>query len=94
MKAKKGNRQKDDDAFLMFAFVIVILMAGFPVAFALAGGALLFAAIGAMAGVFDASLLSGIPSRIYGVMTNETLIAVPLFVFMGAVLEQGKIAAR
>ncbi|MGI9337096.1 MAG: TRAP transporter large permease [Gammaproteobacteria bacterium] len=80
--------------FLMFAFVIAVLMAGFPVAFALAGGALIFAAIGAMAGIFDASLLSGIPSRIYGVMTNETLIAVPLFVFMGTVLEQGKIAER
>lgn len=80
--------------FLMFGFVIIVLMAGFPVAFALAGGALIFAFFGALAGVFDASLLSGIPSRIYGVMTNETLIAVPLFVFMGAVLEEGKIAER
>ena len=80
--------------FLMFAFVIAVLMGGFPVAFALAGGALIFAGIGTMGGVFDASLLAGIPSRIYGVMTNETLIAVPLFVFMGTVLEQGKIAER
>ncbi len=80
--------------FLMFVFVIAVLMSGFPVAFALAGGALLFAAAGYALGFFDPSFLSGIPSRIYGVMTNETLIAVPLFVFMGVVLERGKISER
>ena len=74
----------------MFVFVIAILMAGFPVAFGLAGGALLFAAVGYAAGLFDSSFLGAIPARIYGIMTNETLLAVPLFVFMGVVLERGK----
>ena len=78
--------------FLMFVFVIAILMAGFPVAFGLAGGALLFAAVGYAAGLFDSSFLGAIPARIYGIMTNETLLAVPLFVFMGVVLERGKIS--
>lgn len=76
----------------MLALVGVLLMTGFPVAFALAGGALLAAAAGGAAGVFDASYLGAIPSRLYGIMTNETLIAVPLFVFMGVVLERGKIS--
>ena len=76
----------------MFVFVIAILMAGFPVAFGLAGGALLFAAVGYAAGLFDSSFLGAIPARIYGIMTNETLLAVPLFVFMGVVLERGKIS--
>ena len=78
--------------FLMFLFIIIVLMSGFPVAFGLAGGALLFAAIGYAAGLFDSSFLGAIPSRIYGIMTNETLIAVPLFVFMGVILERSKIS--
>ena len=80
--------------FLMFAFVIAVLMTGFPVAFALSGGALLFALGGYMTGVFDATFLGAIPSRLYGVMTNEVLIAVPLFVFMGTLLERGKISEQ
>ena len=77
---------------LMFVFVISILMAGFPVAFSLAGGALIFAFFGYLTGAFDAAFLGAIPSRLYGVMTNETLIAVPLFVFMGTLLQRGKIS--
>ena len=80
--------------FLLFAFAIFILMAGFPVAFALAGSALFFAGVGYLAGVFDPSFLGAIPSRLYGVMTNEVLIAVPLFVFMGALLERGKVSEQ
>lgn len=79
-------------ALLLFAFVVGILMVGFPVAFGLAGGALIFAAVAAVAGVFDATILGAIPSRLYGIMTNETLIAVPLFVLMGTILQRGKIA--
>lgn len=79
-------------AFLMFFAVIVCLLAGYPVAFTLAGVALLFAGIGWLAGGFDVLLLDTIASRVYGVMTNETLIAVPLFVFMGVVLERSRIA--
>lgn len=79
-------------ALAMFATVILLLMAGYPVAFTLAGVALIFAAIGWVAGGFELLLLDTIASRVFGVMTNETLIAVPLFVFMGVVLERSKIA--
>ncbi len=68
------------------------LLAGFPVAFTLAGVALIFALIGIMTGIFDAAFLSAFPSRIFGIMSNETLIAVPVFVFMGVMLERSKLA--
>ena len=77
---------------LMFAAVCAVLLFGYPVAFSLAGTALLFAGIGTLTGGFDASMLTAFPSRIYGVMTNQTLIAVPLFVFMGVMLERSKVA--
>lgn len=77
---------------LMFLFVIAVLMTGFPVAFALAGGSLIFALISWQTGHLDAVLMGAIPERIYGIMRNETLIAVPLFVFMGVLLERGKIS--
>lgn len=77
----------------MFIAVCAALMLGYPVAFTLAGIALLFAGAGALAGVFDLNLLASYPDRIYsGTMTNATLIAVPLFVFMGVMLERSKIA--
>lgn len=78
--------------FLLFAFVVAILLLGYPVAFALAGGSLLFAFGGHLAGVFESAFLFAIPERVYGIMRNETLIAVPLFVFMGVALERGKIS--
>ena len=68
------------------------LLAGFPVAFTLAGVALIFALIGIMTGIFDPAFLGAFPSRIFGIMTNETLIAVPVFVFMGVMLERSKLA--
>jgi len=68
------------------------LLAGFPVAFTLAGVALIFALIGIMTGIFDPSFMSAFPSRIFGIMSNETLIAVPVFVFMGVMLERSKLA--
>ena len=79
-------------AGLLFLSVILVLLAGFPVAFTLGGTALIFAAIGIAAGAFNEALLFGLPNRIFGVMTNETLVAVPLFVFMGVMLERAKIA--
>ena len=79
-------------AFLMFAAVVVLLLAGFPVAFTLGGTALTFAAIGVLAGVFNEALLAGLPNRLFGIMNNETLVAVPLFVFMGVMLERARIA--
>ncbi len=79
-------------ALLLFFGVIVVLMAGFPVAFSLAGTALIFAFGGVVLGVFDPNFLFTLPSRLFGVMTNDTLMAVPLFVFMGIMLERSQIA--
>jgi tripartite ATP-independent transporter DctM subunit len=79
-------------ALLLFFGVIVVLMAGFPVAFSLAGTALIFAFGGIVLGVFDPNYLFTLPSRLFGVMTNDTLMAVPLFVFMGIMLERSQIA--
>src|SRR6056297_4311500 len=75
---------------LLFLAVILVLLAGFPVAFTLGGTALVFAGIGIAAGVFDAAFLASIPNRLYGIMGNETLVAVPLFVFMGITLERAR----
>ena len=76
----------------MFGFAIVLLLTGFPVAFTLAGVGLIFAALGFLAGVFDFSFVYALPQRIFGTMTNEVLIAVPLFVFMGVMLERSRVA--
>ena len=79
-------------AALLFVTVVLVLLAGFPVAFTLGGTALLFAGIGVLAGGFSETLLLGLPNRVFGIMTNETLVAVPLFVFMGVTLERARIA--
>jgi len=79
-------------AALLFLTVILLLLAGFPVAFTLGGTALLFAGLGVLGGGFHEALLSGLPNRVFGIMTNETLVAVPLFVFMGVTLERARIA--
>ncbi len=77
---------------LMFIAVCAALMLGYPVAFTLAGVALWCAGIGVLLGQFDAQLLFAYPDRVFGTMTNGTLIAVPLFVFMGVMLERSKLA--
>jgi len=79
-------------ATVMFGAVVAFLMAGYPVAFTLGGIALAFAYIGAALGVFDVVFLDTMPNRIFGVMSNETLLAVPLFVFMGVMLERARLA--
>lgn len=79
-------------AIVLFLCVCGALMFGFPVAFTLAGTSLIFAGIGFVVGAFDPSYLNALPSRFYGILTNQTLIAVPLFVFMGVVLEKSKVA--
>ena len=79
-------------SLVLFVAVIVLLLAGFPVAFSLGGVALLFALLGAALGIFDPVFLDTLPNRIFGIMSNQTLIAVPLFVFMGVVLERAQIA--
>jgi len=77
---------------LMFAGACLFLLAGFPVAFTLAGSALLFAVIGYLFGVFDFSFVGFLTQRIFGVMTNDVLLAVPLFVYMGVMLERSLVA--
>ncbi|MFC7002431.1 TRAP transporter large permease subunit [Pseudobowmanella zhangzhouensis] len=81
-------------SLVMFALVCVVLLFGYPVAFSLAGTALLFAGLGYLTGTFDGAFLQAMPNRLYGIMTNQTLLAVPLFVFMGVVLEKAKIAEQ
>jgi tripartite ATP-independent transporter DctM subunit len=81
-------------AALMFVGVIGTLLLGFPVAFSLAGTALLFGLAGMLLGVFDPSNLGSLASRYIGTMTNEVLVAVPLFIFMGVMLERTGIAER
>jgi len=77
---------------LLFLAVCLVLMAGYPVAFSLAGTALGFAFVGQLTGSFDSAFLQALPNRLYGIMTNVTLIAVPLFVFMGVMLERSRVA--
>ena len=79
---------------LMFGAVFALLLAGYPVALTLGGVALLFAFGGIVAGVFDAGDIGFLSGRIFGTITNQTLIAVPLFVLMGVILEKSKVAER
>jgi tripartite ATP-independent transporter DctM subunit len=81
-------------AGLMFLGVIGMLMLGFPVAFTLAGTSLIFAMIGLSFGVFDPSNFGALANRYIGFMTNEVLVAVPLFIFMGVMLERSRIAEQ
>ncbi|MEA3405490.1 MAG: TRAP transporter large permease subunit [Pseudomonadota bacterium] len=81
-------------ALVLFAVIFIALLVGFPVAFTLAGVSLIFALIANAFGAFDMAFLQSLPNRIFGIMANETLIAVPLFVFMGIMLEQSKIAEQ
>ena len=67
----------------MFFSVVVVVLGGFPVAFSLGGVALIFAAAGTVTGIFDSTFLGAMPNRLFGIMSNETLMAVPLFVFLG-----------
>ena len=79
-------------ALALFVVVVLLLLSGFPVAFTLGGTALAFAFAGVVGGGFEAAILTGLPARLFGIMSNETLIAVPLFVFMGVTLERARIA--
>jgi tripartite ATP-independent transporter DctM subunit len=79
-------------ALLLFITVTGTLMAGFPVAFTLGGVSLWFALIGFLTGWFDADFIAALPNRLNGILNNATLMAVPVFVFMGVVLEKAKLA--
>lgn len=76
----------------MFLVVCLVLMLGYPVALTLGGVALLFALAGIATGDFQSSDLQFVPNRLFGIVTNQTLVAVPLFVFMGVMLEKSRIA--
>jgi TRAP transporter, DctM subunit len=81
-------------ALLLFALIFIALMMGFPVALTLSGVSLIFALVAVQFGWFDLAFLQSIPNRIFGIMTNPTLTAVPLFVFMGIMLEKSKLAEQ
>ena len=81
-------------AIIMFITTLALLIFGFPVAFTLAGSALIFAFIGDFLDIFNFRMLFFFPQRIYGIMINEALVAVPLFIFMGVLLEKTKIASK
>ena len=77
---------------LMFLVTCVVLLAGYPVALSLAGTALVFASLGMLFGHFDTAYLQALPNRLFGIMGNNTLIAVPLFVMMGVMLEKTRLS--
>ena len=77
---------------LMFAGALLLIFSGYPVAFALGGTALLFAGIGVEAGLLSWSLLQAMPARLFGIMSNFVLLAVPFFIFMGTMLEKSRLA--
>ncbi len=81
-------------SLIMFAVVFVCLLLGYPVALTLGGTALIAAGVGIMTNTFEPTFLFATPNRLFGIITNQTLIAVPLFVLMGVILEQSKIAER
>lgn len=76
----------------LFLTICLTLVMGYPVAFVLGGVSLLFAMIGAATGVFESVFLQALPNRLFGIMNNQTLLAVPLFVFMGVMLEKSRVA--
>ncbi|MEM6825373.1 MAG: TRAP transporter large permease subunit [Pseudomonadota bacterium] len=76
----------------MFAALVIVILAGFPVAFSIAGVAVAFAYLGWALGGMNISLLGAFGQRVFGLLTNQVLIAIPLFVFMGALLEKSRIA--
>jgi len=79
-------------AVLLVGAVIAALMAGYPVALTLAGMSLAFAYLGDALGAMSFGILGALPERVYGIMTNPVLLALPLFIFMGVTLEQSRIA--
>jgi tripartite ATP-independent transporter DctM subunit len=78
--------------FVMFLVACLVLMAGYPVALSLAGTALLFALVGTVTGHFDITFLQALPNRLFGTIENTTLIAVPLFILMGVMLEKSRLS--
>ena len=82
----------DNMAPLMFAALVFFLLFGYPVAFALAANGLMFAFIGIELGLLTPALLQALPERVFGIMRNDTLLAIPFFTFMGLILERSGMA--
>ena len=79
---------------IMFAALIAVILLGFPVAFSIAGVAVVFAYFGWALGAMDITLLGAFSQRVFGLISNQVLIAIPLFVLMGALLEKSRIASN
>ena len=77
---------------IMFAALVVFLLLGYPVAFALAANGLFFGLIGIELGLFEPNFLQALPERVFGIMNNDTLLAIPFFTFMGLILERSGMA--
>ncbi|HEX6114625.1 MAG TPA: TRAP transporter large permease subunit [Geminicoccaceae bacterium] len=77
---------------IMFAALVIFLLLGYPVAFALAANGLVFGLIGIELGLFQPTFLQAMPDRVFGIMTNDTLLAIPFFTFMGLILERSGMA--
>jgi TRAP-type mannitol/chloroaromatic compound transport system permease large subunit len=77
---------------LMFVMLIVLLMIGYPVSFSLSANGLLFGAIAIHYGLLGPELLGALPQRVFGIMSNDTLLAIPFFTFMGLILERSGMA--
>jgi len=77
---------------LMFAGLVIVLLLGYPVAFSLAANGLIFALVGMQMGFFGLDQLQALPDRVYGIMGNSTLLAIPFFTFMGLILERSGMA--
>ena len=81
-------------SLLLLTLICTTLLLGYPVAFTLAGVSILFALICVPLGIFDPTIFKSIPIRIFGIMNNVTLLTVPLFIFMGTILEKSGVAAK
>lgn len=77
---------------VMFAVLVIFLLSGFPIAFSLAANGLLFIYVGMELGLLESSLLQALPNRLFGIMSNETLLSIPFFTFMGLILERSGMA--
>src|SRR5690606_18028871 len=77
---------------IMFGTLVLFLLLGFPVAFALAANGIFYGLIGIELGLFSPALFQALPQRVFGIMANDTLLAVPFFTFMGLILERSGMA--
>ena len=81
-------------AIVMFVLFLILILSGYPVAYSFAGTAIVFGALGLSLGAFDLNLLKLLPNRWFGAMSDFTLLAIPFFVFMGAIFEKSGLAER